>query len=70
MRIQTNKTKRWRMARDYGAQPPGLWGTELICYESGSYGLTWPGGAGLAPGRGVRPPLPGGGVSREMRTIS
>lgn len=44
MRIQTNKTKLWRMARDYGAQPPGLRGTELICYESGSYGLTWPGG--------------------------
>lgn len=44
MRIQTNKTKLWRLARDYGAQPPMLKRTELICYESGSYGLTWPGG--------------------------
>ena len=44
MRIQTNKTKLWRLARDYGAQPPGMKYTELICYESGSYGLTWPGG--------------------------
>ncbi len=44
MRIQTNKTKLWRLARDYGAQPPALKRTELICYESGSYGLTWPGG--------------------------
>ena len=44
MRIQTNKTKLWRLARDYGAQPPGLQHTELICYESGSYGLVWPDG--------------------------
>lgn len=44
MRIQTNKTKLWRLARDYGAQPPGMKYTELICYESGSYGLAWPGG--------------------------
>ena len=39
MRIQTNKTKLWRLARDYGARPPGMKYTELICYESGSYGL-------------------------------
>ena len=44
MRIQTNTTKFWRLARDYGAQLPGLQRTELICYESGSYGLAWPGG--------------------------
>ena len=44
MKIQTNKTKLWWLARDYGAQPPGLQHTELICYESGSYGLVWPDG--------------------------
>ena len=44
MKIQTNKTQLWRLARDYGAQPPALKRTALICYESGSYGLTWPGG--------------------------
>ena len=44
MRIQTNKTKLWRLARDYGAQPPPLKYTRRICYGGGSYGLTWPGG--------------------------
>ena len=44
MRIQTNKTKLWRLARDYGAQPPGLKRTALICYGGGSYGLVWPDG--------------------------
>ena len=47
MRIQTNKTKLWRLARDYGAQPPMLKRTALICYGGGSYGLTWPGGPGV-----------------------
>ena len=50
MRIQTNKTKLWRLARDYGAQPPGLQRTELICYESGSYGLAWPDGPMVSGG--------------------
>lgn len=44
MKIQTNKTQLWRLARDYGAQLPMLKHTELICYKSGSYGLAWPGG--------------------------
>ena len=44
MRIQTNKTKLWRLARDYGAQPPMLKRTALICYGGGAYGLEWPGG--------------------------
>ena len=44
MRIQTTKTKLWRLAPDYGAQPPALKRTALICYKSGSYGLTCPGG--------------------------
>ena len=43
MRIQTNKTKLWWLARDYGAEPPTLKRTALICYGGGSYGLTWPG---------------------------
>lgn len=92
MRIQTNKTKLWRLARDYGAQPPGMKYTELICYESGSYGLAWPGGPKVYLTASLgRPYLQigkdfrqltvdelrrrgmvsgGGGVSREMRTIS
>lgn len=92
MRIQTNKTKLWRLARDYGAQPPALKRTALICYESGSYGLTWPGGPRVYLAAVVGRPVlligedsqrltvdelrrrgmvsGGGGVSREMRTIS
>ena len=92
MRIQTNKTKLWRLARDYGARPPGMKCTELICYESGSYGLAWPGGPKVYLTASLgRPYLQigkdfyrltvdelrrrgmvsgGGGVSREMRTIS
>ena len=92
MRIQTNKTKLWRLARDHGAQPPPLKYTRRICYGGGSYGLTWPGGPKvyLAAVLG-RPVLligekshgltvdelrrqgmvsGGGGVSREMRSIS
>lgn len=37
MRIQTNKTKLWRLARDYGAQPPGMKHTELIQYRDGVF---------------------------------
>lgn len=44
MRIRTNKTQMWRLARDYGAQPPALKRTVLLCYPSGAYGLEWPGG--------------------------
>lgn len=92
MRIQTNKTKLWRLARDHGAQPPPLKYTRRICYESGSYGLAWPGGPRVYLAAVVGRPVlligedshrltvdelrrrgmvsGGGGVSREMRTIS
>ena len=92
MRIQTNKTKLWRLARDHGAQPPPLKYTRRICYGGGSYGLIWPGGPkvyltavlgrpvlligekshGLTVDELRRQGMVsgGGGVSREMRTIS